>query len=294
MVRVLVGVAWLALGSAVLGVAPAAAQEPPAAYRAIIADAVSEFDEGRWPEARALFERAHALYPNARTLRGIGMCAFEMRQYADAIRHLGWALTEPRRALTDAQRIETEALVERAGTFVGRFRVTTDPPGAEVRIDGETPRRGEGGSVMLSVGEHTVVARAPGRDDATRRLTVTGGEDETVALTLARAGLGAPSDVSIVLFVAAAALLLVEPLPIGWWIDRESEVAACQAPPTGTACTNGSTLGEQRDAASVTSVALGVVALGVAATGLVLWLVGDRPDEAVACGPSGLGVGCRF
>jgi len=292
-VRARVALAWLALAW-VAAVAPAAAQEPPAAYREIIADAVTEFDEGRWPEARALFERAHALFPNARTLRGIGMCAFEMRQYAEAIRHLEWALSEPRRALTEAQREETEALVERARTFVGRFRVTTDPPGAEVRIDGAVPRRGEDGAVMLAVGEHNLVARAPGREDATRALTVTGGEDAVVTLSLGRAGVGAPSDASIALFIAAGGLLLIEPFTMGWWVDRESEVESCRAPPMGTACVNAPTLGEQRDAAAASSIIVGVVALGVAATGLLLWLLGPDASDSVACGPSRFGVGCAF
>ena len=48
-------------------------------YEAMITDGLAEFQAQRYAEARALFERAHALSPNARTLRGIGMVAFEMR-----------------------------------------------------------------------------------------------------------------------------------------------------------------------------------------------------------------------
>src|SRR5262245_44240118 len=67
-----------------------------AAYRSAVDDAVSEFAAGRFEEARALFKRAHQLSPNARTLRGLGMTAFELRAYVQAIRELRAALADTR------------------------------------------------------------------------------------------------------------------------------------------------------------------------------------------------------
>ena len=47
------------------------------AYSKALASAMAEYELGNWTEARALFEQAHELNPNARTLRAIGLCAFE-------------------------------------------------------------------------------------------------------------------------------------------------------------------------------------------------------------------------
>ncbi|MEY4512912.1 MAG: hypothetical protein RLZZ450_5034 [Pseudomonadota bacterium] len=48
-------------------------------YRETIAEALIEYEAHNYLEARTLFERAHKLYPNARTLRGLAVVAFELR-----------------------------------------------------------------------------------------------------------------------------------------------------------------------------------------------------------------------
>jgi len=78
-------------------------------------------NDGRWQEARALFQQAHEEYPNARTLRGIGMAAFEMRDYVGAYRALMQALASEERPLTRRQRRATQALLEETRAFIGRF-----------------------------------------------------------------------------------------------------------------------------------------------------------------------------
>ena len=85
-----------------------------AEYRRAIEDAVTQFEHAHWAEALAGFERAHALVPSARTLRGIGMAAFELRQYASAVEHLQHAMTDRRRPLPPAQREQVEDLLARA------------------------------------------------------------------------------------------------------------------------------------------------------------------------------------
>ncbi|MBX3271881.1 MAG: tetratricopeptide repeat protein [Sandaracinaceae bacterium] len=288
-------VGWL--GVALVAAPPCRADdEPPAGYQAIIREAVREFDAERWAEARAHFERAHALFPNARTLRGIGMCAFEQRDYPAAIDLLERSLRDARRALTAAQRAETEDLLGRARVYVGSFRIVTDPPGAELRVDGEVPARAEDGRVTLAVGEHELLARAPGHHEARRRLRVGGGEDREITLRLRPAGLGDPPLASVALFVAAGATLLVEPFAIGWWVERDDAIAACAAPPAGLRCDNAEVLAEQRDAAIATTVAVAVTALAVAAVALVIWLAGgtDAAPAELACGAAPGGASCRF
>src|SRR6185369_15657579 len=105
-------------------------------YRGLLSEAVAEYDARRYEEARALFRRAHEIAPNARTLRGIGMASFELREYVEALRALEGSLVEQRRPLTAPQRQQVEGLLERTRAFVGRFVLHLTPPDANLRVDG--------------------------------------------------------------------------------------------------------------------------------------------------------------
>src|SRR5262245_12806154 len=61
------------------------AQTGPDSYEQLITRALTEFDARNFAEARALFLQAHALRPTARTLRGIGVTEFELRNYVDSV-----------------------------------------------------------------------------------------------------------------------------------------------------------------------------------------------------------------
>lgn len=65
----------------------------PTGYRELIAEAVAEYEARHFEEARALFRRAHAMFPNARTMRGQGMAEFELRNYRGAIQCFESALS---------------------------------------------------------------------------------------------------------------------------------------------------------------------------------------------------------
>ena len=101
---------------------PVATAESPE-YAAAIDAALSEFQARRWPEARAHFRRAHALSPNARTLRGIGMASYEMADYAAAYEALEGALTNTTRPLTEDQHTQVLTLRDRALALIGRFTI---------------------------------------------------------------------------------------------------------------------------------------------------------------------------
>jgi tetratricopeptide (TPR) repeat protein len=83
-------------------------------YRQLIAQAVEEFHASHFVEARALFERAHAISPNARTFRGLGITAFELRRYTLAVRELNAALEDLRNPLPPALREEVSTALARA------------------------------------------------------------------------------------------------------------------------------------------------------------------------------------
>jgi tetratricopeptide (TPR) repeat protein len=156
-----------------------------AAYRDLVDQALGEFKRKNWPEARSLFAQAHAINPNARTLRGLGVVSFEMREYVSAIVYLEQAIEEARQALTDTQRGECQGLLTRARTYVGGFTPILSPADATLVVDGAPPVRDAGGSLLLAFGEHVLSLSAPGYQTSTRRLQVQGGERTELHMELA-------------------------------------------------------------------------------------------------------------
>jgi hypothetical protein len=168
--------------------AAAAAEEPPIEvqqqYRLIVEHAVVEFDAGRFAEARALFLRAHEMWPSARTFRVLGMTSFELRNYVSALRALTAALADARRPLSDEHRREVEALIEQTRVFVGRYRLELTPATARLRVDGNAAQREIDGSLLLGVGHHELLASADGHAPLRRQLFVEGRDDRTLVLEL--------------------------------------------------------------------------------------------------------------
>lgn len=301
--------AVLVLGTPVV----ADAQNP----RALTRDAVREFDRGNYAEARALFLQAHDAQPSARLLRGAGMASFELREYVVAHRQLRGALAETRRALTPRQRRETETLLARTDTFVGRFRLRVEPEDAEVTIDLRAPDPEEDGTLLLAVGDHTIAVRAEGFVPVDRRFAVRGGEDEELTVVLERdeppnadalvsprpdpiavepppreTGLDA---LGIGLVSAGGALVVAAVVDVLWWVDRRHEVSRCEeaeATP-GASCLNLGTLRRQSRAAGATTFLVGVAGLAMATVG-ILRLTSDDENDEVACGLGGCTYRLRF
>jgi hypothetical protein len=160
------------------------AAQADAAYRAVVDDAVTEFSAGRFEEARALFQRAHELSPNARSLRGLGMTAFELRSYVQAISELRAALADQRKPLTGELRRNAQELIEKARKFVGAIRIVKEPQSASVLIDGKPFKPQPDGSLLLDAGTHVVAATAPEHKTSNVRVLVEGGSEQTVYVTL--------------------------------------------------------------------------------------------------------------
>jgi hypothetical protein len=158
------------------------------AYKDLIDQALTEFKLKNWPEARVLFRRAHELNPNARTLRGLGVVSFEMRDYQQAVQHLSAALVDGRQPLTDVQRSECDGLLARSRTFVGSYTLRLEPGAAQVTLDGSALVRDQDGLVLVPFGEHTLRGVAAGYQDGMLRVQVQGGERSELMLSLLPAG----------------------------------------------------------------------------------------------------------
>jgi hypothetical protein len=151
------------------------------AYPQLIGQAVDEYNHANWAEARALFAQAHAIQPSARTQRGLGLSAFELRDYVDAIAHLRDALADQRNALSPEQRDEVGEVITRAQRYVGAVHVEIVPNDAELLINGQRADKLE---FELNVGDYDFAAKAPGYANAALKVNVQGGRANTLRLEL--------------------------------------------------------------------------------------------------------------
>jgi tetratricopeptide (TPR) repeat protein len=153
-------------------------------YKALTDAAVEEHSLGHYEEARALFARAHAIAPSARTFWGMGIAAFEARHYVDAIQLLEQARDDSRKPLTPAQRKQTDSLLERSLAFVVRVPIRVDPASAKVSIDGRDMEPDASGTVLLDAGTHQVVITAKGYEDVVRSMRWEAGNAEPFEVQL--------------------------------------------------------------------------------------------------------------
>lgn len=289
------------------------AEEAPDPSRALLAEAVREYGNGSYAEAYALLLRAYEQNRTARVERVLGMTAFELRNYQEAITWLERSLETTERPLTDEMREDVRALLVRARSFLGSFTVRANVPGARIDVDG-APLEGE--SVVLDLGEHEIVARAEGYESATRRVQVRGGEDEVVELVLVRLVAAQAEDpgalhrrLGIASLAVGGAFLVAGIVSSLIWADAVStlnvnlEARACEADPQSEDILPGGAPEcydlENRYRLALPFVWVGYVgAAAFFAAGVGLVVAGANQDDpsavALQCGPFGVaGVGCR-
>jgi hypothetical protein len=284
----------------------------------MLEEAVSEYDAHRYEEARALFRRAHEISPNARTLRGIGMASFELREYVEALRSLEASLVDTRRALTPTQRQQVEALIERTRAFVGRFFLKLSPKETLVRVDGAPAVIESDGSLLLSFGRHALSAEAPASISENREVNVIGGERQEMSFHLrpesvapvankAAAGGGAnppaggaeASSSGAAYWLTGAGVLAAGAVgSVLWWSSEGSQLSQCdQAIATmNMGCRNRSTIASNKQLALGVAIGSGVAALAIGVIGTVVWSTHSKPESgtALACLPGPGAVNCEL
>jgi hypothetical protein len=185
-VRTLTGVALLCIGLYGLGSVPSRAQaqaetsthKDPPGYGEAIDAALAEYSDGHFAEALALFGRAHAIAPSARTARGLGMAQFELRHYTESAEWLEQALASQMRPLSGTLRVETQELLNRAEGFIARLSLTVEPKSARVAvaIDGGELAAWLRHRLVLDIGDHVLDVSAEGYAAQRRVLRIQGGE----------------------------------------------------------------------------------------------------------------------
>ena len=144
----------------------------PPGYEDASSAGLRAFDAGRYLEAKNHFEEAHRLWPTARSLRALGHCEYELRNYAVAVQLLEQALASTVRPLSDTQRAESKELLQRARGYVANCRIRTVPVNSQVSIDGVAVPDGGAGIVLLPVGPHVVQVQAEGYQPRRREFEI--------------------------------------------------------------------------------------------------------------------------
>lgn len=157
-----------------------------AEYKQAVDAALEEYRLQHFDEARSLFERAHAIDPSARTLRGLGMVEFELRHYVRAAELLEQALASDKKPLTAEQRRAVEELLARTRQFISNYAVEVEPPSdaLQVELDGKPVELGAENKLALEAGEHTLRISAPDALPRELKLDVKGGEQQTLHIEL--------------------------------------------------------------------------------------------------------------
>jgi tetratricopeptide (TPR) repeat protein len=161
-----------------------AGSDVPADYDQTVKRALDEFELANYAEARSVLLEAHAMYPNARTLRALGMVEFELKNYASSVAYLEQALDSNERALTSEQQREAEQLLARANGYIGRYVISLRPAQATLSIDGQPVQPDAQGLLLLPVGDHELEATADGHRNLRRTLNVVGGRRQALDLIL--------------------------------------------------------------------------------------------------------------
>jgi PEGA domain len=156
----------------------------PPSYEQAIRQAVDEYSLGHWTEARVFFARAHAIHPNARTLRGLGLSCYESRHYVEALGYLEPALRSQVQPLTAAMRSDLARVVAQAHASVGRLSLAAQPSDARVELDGQLVQVRAGQPLWLDPGEHELQLSAAGFAPLTRSIQAAAGDDIRLQLEL--------------------------------------------------------------------------------------------------------------
>ena len=283
------------------------------AARALGAEGLKLFDEGKYEEALDKFERADELLPAptlgiraARCLVKLGRYVEAAERYLEVTRHtLEYGAPSSHRTAVRDAKSEREELLPK----IAQLEIRVAGPrgdGIQVSVDGEElPAALVDVSSPFDPGDHKVVARR-GEVEVVERVTLDEGERATVTLTLPELGESAAEDPHALSLwqnvaltsggVGVGALTLAGMNGIAALALRSQLKARCpdsNCPPSAHARV------DRYDAArAITTVSLIVGAVGVAA-GAALWfsadaIEGGESEIEVGVGPGAIGVRLRF
>jgi len=166
---------------------------------------VALYKEAKYSEALAEFQRAYEIAPHPLVLYNIAGCHRELSQYAEAVKAYTQFLAEGKGQVPAARLTAAQSELDGILARIARVTVTVTPDGATLLVDGEPIGTLVEMPLILSPGEHRLVAQAPGRKDTERRVKVASGDELTVDLNLVEIPPEPIKDVGITSTAAATA-----------------------------------------------------------------------------------------
>jgi hypothetical protein len=173
---------------------------------------VALFNEAKYTEALAEFERAYEIAPHPLVLYNIAGCHRELSHYSEAVSYYKRFLAVTNEKIPaprlNAAKDELESILLR----IARVNVTLSPAidGVVVAVDGNDLSKFES-PLLLSPGDHKVTARAAGRRDAERSLHLASGDEVDIDLVLAELPPPPPPEKPAVVTVVAPAVTPARP-----------------------------------------------------------------------------------
>ncbi len=147
---------------------------------------VALFNEAKYAEALAEFERAYEIAPHPLVLYNIAGCHRQMSHYAEAVNFYRRFLAEGKGVVPAARLTAAQSELDATLLLIARVTVTVSPAidGTTLLLDG-APLDTTTMPLILPPGEHRVTARAAGRPDAERTVRVASGDEVAVEIKLA-------------------------------------------------------------------------------------------------------------
>jgi hypothetical protein len=174
------------LGLPLAHAAPAAASEPPpapAAPTTAADDALSEtarelftkgakaWEQDKWDQCRAALLAAWGIKKHAQIAANLGACELKLGLYRDAAEHLAYFLREATPEKLKEAGAAMKALLAEATAKIVTVTIKTDPPDAEVLLEGKSLGRGPFPEPMyLEPRTYVIEMRAEGRKPDTARI----------------------------------------------------------------------------------------------------------------------------
>lgn len=158
-------------------VSEAQRQEARTAY----AQGQSLFQEGKYEEARAVFQGTYDLVPNPIVLLSMAECDVRLGHIEEAVNALERYLAERPDA---ADRPDVEKKIADLKAMPTTLVVKSTPAGAAILLDGKDTGQVTPAELMVERGEHTVEASLKGHDVASSTLTAKLGSHQEVELVL--------------------------------------------------------------------------------------------------------------
>ena len=265
---------------------------------------VALYKETKYSEALAEFQRAYEIAPHPLVLYNIAGCHRELSQYAEAVKAYTQFLAEgkgqvPASRLTAAQ-TELDGILAR----IARVTVTVTPDGATLLVDGSPIGTLVEMPLILSPGEHLLVAQAPGRKATERRVRVASGDELTIDLNLVELPPEPIKDLGVATTTTTTPALTAKPkrfaLGAGFGTNLR-RVGESGAPSIGLGVALGSRLELGADVVIVAYTVMPSVRVRLAGAALSLHAVGAVPisftdgemSETFVAGAIGLGLRYR-